>query len=63
MDGNKVICCFCGKNMEMFESVSIQIFPIFNKDESQQLFCHKKCLVEKLHKSIPIHPELLEYED
>ena len=63
MDGNdkkeKVVCCFCGASLEIDEAVSLVVFPQVNGEESQQLFCHKKCLNDRLDKSIPRHPDLI----
>ena len=50
MDGiNKdiYVCCFCANSIERNEQVILNIFLTFEKDESQQLFCHEKCLSEK----------------
>lgn len=59
-NGNEeVVCCFCGKSLEIEKAVLIQVFPVMNDKESQQLFCHRICMDELLHKSIPRHPELL----
>jgi hypothetical protein len=63
MDGSdmneKVMCCFCGKQIDIKIAVLLQVFPYDNKDESQQLYCHRMCFVNKLHKNIPKHPDLL----
>ncbi len=63
MDGNNIdnnmICCFCGKTLKKEIATLIQIIPKINDVESQDLYCHKKCLIERLDKSIPIHPNLL----
>lgn len=61
MDGKiNVVCCFCGKELEIQDSVSLIIYPLFGSDESQELFCHRKHLVENIDKSIPLHPDLEE---
>jgi hypothetical protein len=63
MDENKinavVICCFCGIELNIKDAVTLVIYPIYNNDESQQLFCHRNHLREKLLKSIPLHPDIL----
>ncbi len=62
MDGkNKVICCFCGEQIEDISQLTVLcVYPNYNSEESQELYCHKKHLVEKLFKSIPLHPDLEE---
>lgn len=55
-----VMCCFCGNTLKLKDSVSIQICLQSNKKEKQNLFCHKNCLIKKLDKSVPIHPDLLD---
>lgn len=62
MYGNKetVICCFCGLSLPKKNAVEIQIFALIDENESQQLFCHKACLNQKLHPFVPRHPDLLD---
>jgi len=66
MDGNdaskKLVCCFWGNNLEIENAVLLQVYPQINGDESQELFCHKKCLRDGLHESVPVHPDLLDDE-
>jgi len=61
MDGknkNNVICCFCGKSMPLNKAVKLIIYPKSGGDETQQLFCHRKCILLAIDKSIPLHPDL-----
>jgi hypothetical protein len=61
MDGkNKVVCCFCGEQIDIKEATVIIVYPNYNSEESQEFYCHRKHLVEKFIKSIPLHPDLEE---
>ena len=66
MDGiemsEKMICCFCGESVDIDKTVVLQVYPFYNSDEFQQLYCHKKCLTDKMDKTIPQHPDLIEDE-
>ena len=55
---NHVICCFCGKESEMTETVQVVIYPN-QDDESQNLFAYKDSINTVLHPSVPRHPDLL----
>jgi hypothetical protein len=58
MDGNsenKVICCFCGKELFIENAVVLTIQSNIQSEECQQLFCHKNHLIERIDKSIPIY--------
>jgi hypothetical protein len=57
-----VICCFCGLSLPEATSVLLEVYPTPRRDESQALYCHRKCLVAHLRPGIPLHPEL-ERED
>lgn len=61
MDGNNemVTCCFCGLPLEYNKAVILQIYPDVNEEETQQLFCHREHLRERIHNSVPLHPDLL----
>lgn len=56
----KVICCFCGENVDLDKAVVLQVFPSYTEDEFQQLYCHKTCFTDRLHETIPKHPDLFE---
>ena len=62
-DNIEVTCCFCGKGLYLKDAAILTILPNFQSDEKQQLFCHKNHLVERLDKSIPLHPDFFDYED
>lgn len=55
-----LMCCFCGNEINRHELVELTISSINEKDEQQQLFCHKKCLLSKIHPIVPLHPDLIE---
>ena len=53
----RAVCCFCGKSEEMRNLISIII--MLNQDNEQQyLMCHKKCIAERLHEDVMLHPDL-----
>ena len=56
------MCCFCGEWLTEEISVHLVVLPTTNRDESQTLYCHRNCLVERLASVIPKHPALLEAE-
>jgi len=56
----RMICCFCGNNVNRTDLIILNIFTNLDHDEAQQLFCHKKCFKIMLHPSIPIHPDLFD---
>lgn len=69
MDGNlidkenlsdKVVCCFCGQSLFYKDAVLLSVQPNYKSDEVQQLFCHKNHLIERLNKSIFLHPDFFE---
>jgi len=51
-------CCFCGRALEAPRTTTLVVFPPTEPDESQTLFCHGKCLVERLRPDVPHHPIL-----
>jgi hypothetical protein len=57
--GDKIkVCCFCGKPMDGYKPVTLVVYPLDCDDESQTLFCHSRCLTERLDSSVPRHPAL-----
>ena len=53
----RAVCCFCEKSEKIRDLISIKL--ILNKKSEQQcLMCHKKCIAERLHSDIMLHPEL-----
>lgn len=66
MDGslnNNVMCCYCGETILLENAVILTIQPSMENDEIQQLFSHKNCLVERMHKSVVLHPDIIDCED
>ena len=53
-----VVCCFCGQQMHKARAVTLVVHPPDAEDESQALFCHSRCLVERLDTRVPHHPAL-----
>ena len=60
MDNIDVTCCFCGVSLTWEEAIPMTIRPSEDIEEQQFLFCHKKCLNDRLHPSIPRHPDLVD---
>jgi hypothetical protein len=56
----EVCCCFCGRWLSAQTAVRMEVSTVEMGDESQVLFAHKACLSEKIHSSVPLHPDLLE---
>ena len=56
-----VTCCFCGCNLKKDESIEISIMlDVDGESEYQVLYSHKLCFRTRLHKSITLHPLLLD---
>lgn len=53
-----VVCCFCGKQLPEADAALMVVYPTAERDESQQLYADKRCLVERLRPEVPHHPEL-----
>jgi hypothetical protein len=65
MAGNneqEVCCCFCGKWLNRDAAIILLVSSESMSGERQTLFSHKTCLVELMHISVPLHPELTEEE-
>lgn len=65
MDGqfnknSEVICCFCGKSVDVKDAIILNVQPSIESDEVQNFFSHKKHFTEKLDKSIPLHPDFFD---
>ena len=60
---SEVICCFCGDWLLDHDSVQLAVFPTADRDESQTLYSHRKCLAERLTAGIPKHPLLLDSDE
>ncbi len=66
MDGSfndNVMCCFCGDTVSMDKAAVLTIQSSLKNDEKQQLFCHRTCLVEKVDKSVILHPDFFDEDD
>lgn len=53
-----VICCFCGEALDDVWATTLAVTPPRLDDETQGLYCHGRCLIERLHLSIPFHPSI-----
>ncbi len=63
MDGNfneQVMCCFCGNALNLEDAVVLSILPNIKAEEAQELYCHKQHLLERLHKSVFLHPDFFD---
>jgi len=49
-------CAFCGLTLEIAFAVTLAVYPPSTDDESQTLHCHGRCLADRVHPSIPLHP-------
>ncbi len=59
----EVMCCFCGNYLPISKALVLSIVPTICSEESQQLFSHKNHFVEKVVKSIPLHPDFFEADE
>jgi hypothetical protein len=53
-----VLCCFCGQQVAVAQATTVVVHPPSADGESQSLFCHSRCLVERLDARVPHHPAL-----
>jgi hypothetical protein len=53
---NNVMCCFCGETISLEEAVVLTVQSNIKNEEKQQLFSHRVCLVERVDKSVVLHP-------
>jgi hypothetical protein len=63
MDGNlnnNVMCCFCGETITLEDAVVLTIQSNYKNDEKQQLFSHKTCFIERVNKSVVLHPDFFD---
>ena len=54
------LCCFCFEPVSAPSEVCLVVYPIPIEDESQTLVAHRSCLVERVDRRIPLHPDLLD---
>jgi hypothetical protein len=54
------LCCFCFEPVPARSEVSLVVYPIPEEDETQTLVAHRSCLVERVDRRIPLHPDLLD---
>lgn len=53
-----VVCCFCGSHVPDPQMTTLVVCPPAAEGESQTLFCHAGCLIERLDPRVPHHPAL-----
>lgn len=58
-----VICCFCGLQLAGRSAVLLAFRADEARQESQTVYAHRRCLAAHLHKSVPLHPDLLGDDD
>jgi hypothetical protein len=51
------VCCFCGLSVSVELATVLEVFPP-GDEGSQGLYCHGRCLAERLDPSVPSHPAL-----
>lgn len=57
---NRYQCCFCGQEIEakLPDVASLYYTTCVDRPElcqSQEMFCHTKCLAERLHKAVHLY--------
>ena len=52
--------CFCFEPVPAPSEVCVVVHPIPAEDETQTLVAHRSCLVERVDRRIPLHPDLLD---
>lgn len=62
-ENSPVTCCFCGRSLPLGRAARLVVVPPDVDDESQTLYCHGRCLVERLDARFPHHPGLDEDDD
>jgi len=58
-----VTCCFCSGSLSEPSAILMMIYPDSDREESQGLYAHRRCLSSRLHPDIPRHPQLLEDDE
>ena len=53
-----VVCCFCGISLPEDEAVLLAVYPTRERDEVQNLYADRRCLVRLLRPEVPRHPAL-----
>jgi len=60
MTSELVTCCFCGVTLPEPEAVLMVAYPTADRDEAQNLYADRGCLVRRLRPEVPRHPALEE---
>ena len=59
---DSVVCCFCGQSLMFSEAATMIVQPNPEVAESQQLFCHRSCLIGAVDDAIVLHPDFYDEE-
>jgi hypothetical protein len=51
-------CCFRFREVLWVQRVELVVIPTPGGDERQGLVCHRRCLVERIDRRVPLHPDL-----
>lgn len=60
MTSEKRACCFCALPLELARTTTLVVYPPTELDEAQTLFCHGKCLVDRLDRTVPLGQQQLD---
>jgi hypothetical protein len=55
-------CCFCDKTVLSPDFITLAVFvgDAGEEDAGQAIFCHKRCLHNRVSKSVPLHPDIID---
>jgi hypothetical protein len=61
-DNSKHQCCFCDKTVLSPELITLAVFvgDAGEQDAAQAMFCHKRCLRDRVSRSVPLHPDIVD---
>ena len=54
------LCCFCFEVIASSGEVLLVVLPVPGEEESQSLSAHRHCLVDRVDRRIPLHPDLVD---
>ena len=58
MKSDLPVCCFCFEQVPSYQAVDVVVFPTPGEDESQAFTSHRACLVDRIDRRVPLHPDL-----
>jgi hypothetical protein len=61
-DNSKHQCRFCDKTVLSPDLITLAVFvgDSGEQDAAQAIFCHKKYLHDRVSKSVPLHPDIVD---